>query len=102
MLFPEHGDDVASYETEEWTLPGTNETGRVLKKGPDGNCIYLGKEGCSIHERAPLICRTFDCRRWFLSKTRAERRRMVKIGMADKAIFDAGRERLDSLTSTER
>lgn len=91
MLFPDDGDDVASYETEVWTLPGTSERGHILKHGLDGNCIYLGKGGCTIYERRPLVCRAFDCRRWFLSKTRAERRRAVKEGWADKEIFDRGR-----------
>lgn len=97
MLFPEKGDDVSSYEHEYRDLP----MGRVpiLKKGASGNCVYLGTSGCTIHDRAPAICRVFDCRRWYLSKTRTERRVMVKLGMADQAIFDAGRERLASLQS---
>lgn len=95
MLLPEEGDDVASYEHEILRLP--EGVGAVVKKGADGNCIYLGVDGCTIHDRAPAICRIFDCRRWFLSKTRPERRRLVKAGMADKEIFEAGRERLHTL-----
>lgn len=98
MLLPDEGDDVASYEHEIVTLPGVG-TGAVLKKGRDGNCIYLGPDGCTIHDRAPTICRIFDCRRWFMSKTRAERRRLVASGLADKEIFEAGRQRLASLSS---
>ena len=95
MLMPEEGDDVASYEHNITTLAGTSRA--VVKKGDDGNCIYLKSGRCSIWDRAPAICRVFDCRGWYLSKTRPERRRLVKQGIADQAVFDAGRERLPSL-----
>lgn len=72
MLLPEHGDVIESYDHEWVTLP--EGRGAVVKKGADGNCIYLGPDGCTIHNRAPAICRIFDCRRWLLSKTRNERR----------------------------
>jgi len=95
MLLPDEGDDVASYDHEIVTLPGVG-TGAILKK-TDGHCVYLIDGRCSIWERAPTICRVFDCRRWYLSKTRPERRRMVKAGFADQAVFDAGRDRLSTL-----
>lgn len=28
----------------------------------DGECVYLGKEGCTIHKDRPYVCRMFDCR----------------------------------------
>jgi Fe-S-cluster containining protein len=34
----------------------------VLKSKPDGSCVYLGDQGCSIYERRPQMCRAFDCR----------------------------------------
>lgn len=90
VLFEEKGDDIASYEHEIINgLP-------IVKKTADGKCVYLGDSGCTIHDRAPAICRHFDCRGWFLSKTRQERRRMVKDGIADRAIFARGRELLES------
>ena len=33
-----------------------------LRKGKDGNCIYLGEKGCTIQHRKPLTCRLYDCR----------------------------------------
>ena len=96
MLFPDEGDVVESYEHRVVDLP--EGRGAILKKGSDGNCIYLGPSGCTIHDRAPKICRVFDCRRWFLSKSRNERRTMVKAGAADAAVFEAGRKRVSSLT----
>ena len=99
MLLPDEGDVIENYEHDVVELPEGN--GAIVKKGADGNCIYLGPDGCTIHDRAPLICRVFDCRRWFLSKSRNERRAMVKSGFADAAVFEAGRERLVSLPSQE-
>ena len=34
----------------------------VLKAKPNGNCVYLGKGGCTIYEDRPKQCRAFDCR----------------------------------------
>lgn len=54
--------------------------------------------GCSIHGRAPLICRTFDCRDFYRSHTRQERRAMMAHSPQTKLTLSAGRERLDTLT----
>lgn len=35
---------------------------RVLRKGKDGNCVYLGKQGCRIQGGKPHACRWYDCR----------------------------------------
>lgn len=93
MLLPGR-DDVESYEHEIVTLPVG--TGPVLKK-VDGHCIYLADDRCSIHERAPTVCRVFDCRRWYLNHDRAARRRMARHGGVGAEIIDAGRARVDTL-----
>lgn len=33
----------------------------LLKQKQDGSCVYLSKEGCSIHKDRPLVCRDFFC-----------------------------------------
>lgn len=33
-----------------------------LRHKPNGHCVYLIPEGCSIHLRVPRVCKTFDCR----------------------------------------
>ena len=100
-LHPERGDDPASYDTQKLTIPGSGIEVDILKKGPDGNCIYLGEGGCTIYERRPAICRTFDCRDWFRRTTRTQRRILVKRGLADQAILDRGRELLPTLKLSE-
>lgn len=97
MLYPEHGDDPSQYETMEIVNPLTGKKGRALTHKPNGECTYLGPEGCTIHDRAPVLCKAYDCRRNFLKFTRAERRRLVKEGIVDREKFDAGRKRLHTL-----
>lgn len=97
VLHPECGDVPAHYDTEKSTHPLTGAPCLMLRKKEDGSCIYLGEGGCTIHGRAPAICREFDCRRMFLKFTRPERRRLIKTGLFDKEVFDAGRERLHTL-----
>ena len=37
-----------------WGLP-------TLERKPNGDCIYLGVEGCEIYEVRPSTCREFSC-----------------------------------------
>lgn len=54
------GDDPSAY----FTRPGPNGE-RVLARGANGDCVYLGPDGCRIHDRKPYECRAFDCRAYF-------------------------------------
>jgi uncharacterized protein len=62
LLFPDEGDDLASFDytitiTPHGILP-------TLKHKANGDCVYLdAATGCTIHDRAPLICKAFDCRK---------------------------------------
>lgn len=97
-LLPEKGDDIASYDTARWYDGATGAyKGLILWRVPDGpnkgDCIYLTPEGCSIWDRAPYACRTFDCRD--LSKLpSAQRRERIESGEMPKEIFMRGRELL--------
>jgi hypothetical protein len=95
MLLPDEGDVLATYDYEIRDLPGVG-SGPVLKK-VDGHCVYLVDGKCSIWHRAPAICRIFDCRRFYLSHPRAERRRLVKLGALSRDVLDAGKARLHTL-----
>ena len=66
--------------------------GRVLNRKPNGDCIYLNEYGCSIHDRAPKVCREFDCRTLFLQSDRNGRRLAIKNGEIKRELFDKGRE----------
>lgn len=62
ILQPE--DDARLYRTVPALGPGVGPNDRMLEHRVDGTCVYLGPGGCTIHDRAPLVCRKFDCRAW--------------------------------------
>lgn len=106
VLYPEHGDDPSQYET----VPATLNTGLMaligtrrvmLQHKENGECIYLGEAGCTIWDKAPSLCKVFDCRKWFLKFTRAERRKLLAQGNLDKAVSKAAAARVHTLTDDE-
>lgn len=101
ILHPECGDDSEQYETMQTINPMTGKSCLALAHKPEGNCIYLGEDGCTIHDRAPAICREFDCRRFYLKlrkeTTRPERRRMIRAGLISSQLLKEGQARLHTL-----
>jgi uncharacterized protein len=49
------GERAADFR-ERWTLEGA---GVVLRQTPDGACVFLGPEGCTVHADRPLVCRLY-------------------------------------------
>jgi hypothetical protein len=71
-LHPECGDDASLYKTEP-----ASDGRTMLAHKPNGDCIYLDrKEGCTIYDRRPTICRELDCRMW-LYFTREQQKQML-------------------------
>lgn len=102
VLHPEEGDKAADYLTREVKHPFTGQPAVALQVKENGDCIYLGEKGCTIHGRAPAICREFDCRKFFLrAGDRAQRRQYVKQGVITKELLEAGRKRLHTLDHTD-
>lgn len=106
VLHPEHGDDPTQYATKQVVHPLTGKVTTMLQHKKNGDCIYLGVGGCTIHGRAPIICREFDCRRFYLKFTaipRPQRRRMLRDAKErtgstiGQDVLDAGKERLHTL-----
>lgn len=62
IMHPEDGDDPSQYLTRRVVNPLTGAPEIALMHRPDGSCVYLGDSGCTIHDKAPVICRAFDCR----------------------------------------
>lgn len=91
FLHPEDGDDPSQYITEPVWNPLYKRAGLMLAKKEDGDCIYLGAHGCTIHDRAPVICREFDCGKMFDIFDRPTRRRLVKSGQISADVFAQGR-----------
>ena len=83
LLHPEMGDNAEEYQTIRVTVNGREEQALAHKK--NGECIYLGEKGCTIHTHAPAICREFDCRDLWRRTSRSE-----------PPAMDCGRARLKS------
>ena len=53
------GDNIKNFKTEPHpTMPGQ----LMIAHKPNGDCVYLGESGCTIHEKRPRMCREMDCR----------------------------------------
>jgi hypothetical protein len=94
LLSPEAGDVIELYETETVFDPVRSRPGKALAHKPNGDCVYLGPRGCTIHARRPSLCRIFDCRLFYLqeaAKPRRERRRELAARFKAKELFEIGR-----------
>lgn len=87
-LYPERGDVVQHYSHQY--VDGIP----ALAWNKDGDCIYVGSEGCTIHARRPALCRGYDCRVAYLAVTRRQRRADAKGRPYQKAIYAAARKLL--------
>ncbi len=82
------GDDHTLYEIE----PHQSDPKQLmLAHKPNGDCIYLGHEGCSIHETKPIMCKTMDCRLIAENITYTQARKMKNLPFP---IWQKGKELL--------
>ena len=102
FLHPDQGDDVRSYQTQVTLDPQTGSPVYLLATKDNGHCVYLGEAGCTIYARRPLLCRSFDCRKHYLILPRQDRDNLVRLGLSSRAVFNAGRARLNTLSPAER
>ena len=102
VLHPELGDDVQSYQIQVRTDTATGNPTYLLATTENGACVYLGPSGCSIYHRRPLLCRAFDCRKHYLILPRQDRDNLVRIGLSSRAVFNAGRLRVKTLSPAEK
>jgi Fe-S-cluster containining protein len=101
FLHPEQGDDVQSYQFQVRADPATGNPVYLLAT-KDGACVYLSPAGCTIYQRRPLLCRTFDCRKHYLILPKQDRDNLVRLGLSSRVVFNAGRSRLKTLSPAER
>lgn len=102
VLHPECGDDISRYQTVEIPHPLTGEPASMIEQKPNGDCVYLTEKGCGIYDDRPVICREYDCRKQYMTLTKATRQALVDKGIASKSTFEAGKQRLGTLSSAER
>ncbi|HWE49643.1 MAG TPA: YkgJ family cysteine cluster protein [Bryobacteraceae bacterium] len=101
FLHPEKGDVVESYRFQR-TADRDGNPVFLLATTPEGACVYLGPAGCTIYERRPVLCRSFDCRKHYLILPRQDRDNLVRLGLSSRAVFNAGRARIKTLDAEER
>lgn len=80
ILHPEDGDRAEDFKTQQIWHPLYNKEVTALQRKADGDtCIYLAEPvgGCTIWERRPAICRSFDCRKF---AKRFTRRQVIDMG----------------------
>lgn len=70
----------------EFTRRGDGLVEMMLAHKPNGDCIYLGQHGCTIHGQAPHACREFDCRKWLKGFTEEQQ---TLLGPLDRECVDA-------------
>lgn len=99
-LNADHGDDPDLYGPENLAIQFFGKSGRsgvVLMRRPNGDCTFLRKGRCTIYEKRPAACRSFDCRRIRAAVTRDQRRTMVQERLFTREVFAAARDRMHTL-----
>lgn len=102
VLQPQQGDDVQSYRFQILEDRNSTKPVFVLASDEKGRCVYLGDSGCTIYARRPFLCRSFDCRKHYLILPRQDRDNLVRHGLSSRAVFNAGRKRIQTLSPEER
>lgn len=93
---------MAAYQIQVAADPAGGQPVFLLATKENGHCVYLGESGCTIYERRPLLCRSFDCRKHYLILPRQDRDNLVKLGLSSRAVFNAGRVRIRTLSAAEK
>jgi Fe-S-cluster containining protein len=67
----------------------------VLLTNEIGDCVYVTKEGCSVHSDPPLFCQEFDCRELAKKMGRLEAKELSrKIGNILLRVWQKGHDLL--------
>jgi hypothetical protein len=69
---------------------------------PNGDCIYLNEAGCSIHDRAPSLCRSADCRSIALKYDFDTAMQLHKIKRIDIRVWDKGNDLLNEMKKNRK
>ena len=94
LIVPLAQEEYAAYDWAWVVKQDGTRLGRALKRRPNGDCVYLGEAGCTIHGRAPHVCQRFHCRELFRRSDRPGRRQAIASGKIPKILFDKGRDML--------
>ena len=74
----------------------------MLAHKKNGECIYLVEHGCSIHDNAPLLCRSADCRSLALKFDFVTAMKLHDIGRIDIRVWDQGNKLLEDMRKNKK
>ncbi len=66
----------------------------MLAHKPNGDCVYLGDQGCTIQNDKPQQCYEMDCRAIARAVTWTQARKLAKRGAMRMGVWWRGRELL--------
>jgi len=69
----------------------------MIAHKPNGECIYLNERGCSIHDRAPSLCRIADCRSLAARIDFESAKKLHLLGRMDIRVWDQGHKLLAAM-----
>lgn len=67
---------------------------RMLAHKPNGDCVYLGDEGCTINDTKPQMCKEMDCRLIAQRISFTQARKLDAKGLMRITVWRRGRELL--------
>ena len=92
-------DNPGDYLTEPHPyIPGA----LMLLHKPNGDCIYLNETGCSIHDHAPSLCRSADCRSLALKYDFDTAMRLHNMKRIDIRVWDKGNELINGMKKVRK
>mgnify|MGYP001572449733 FL=1 len=101
ILHPEMGDKPWEYLSRTFTHPLTGGKVFALDQKDNGECVYLGPDGCTNYEKRPALCREFDCRKFYLSVQKGRPLKLAEQLATDtlmpSEVMEAGKARLHTL-----
>jgi hypothetical protein len=71
----------------------------MLAHKPNGECIYLANNGCSIHDHAPTLCRIADCRSLAVRFDYETARQLHSINRLDIRVWDQGQKLIEKMAA---
>ncbi len=74
----------------------------MLAHKPNGECVYLDKDGCSIHDHAPSLCRIADCRSLALRFDYEMARHLHAMNKLDIRVWDQGNKLLEKMKTVKQ
>ena len=66
----------------------------MLAHKKNGDCYYLGENGCTIHDSKPVLCDSMDCRNIANNVTYTNARKLDKNGRLRMSVWKKGKELL--------